>query len=72
MSSYEETNKKRNVLWNLIKKAMGQKKTMECVLIKRLIRKDKCGNFGRTPEKQKQYRNGSVYLIPFQNDFGDM
>ena len=51
MGSYEETNKKRNVLWNLIKKAMGQKKTMECVLIKKLIRKEKFGNVARNPEK---------------------
>ena len=47
MGSYEETNKKRNVLWNLIKKAMGRKKTMECVLLKKLIRKEKFGNFVR-------------------------
>ena len=52
MGSYEETNKKRHVLWNLIKKAMGQKKkTMECVLVKKLIRKEKFGNFARNPEK---------------------
>ena len=58
MGSYEETNKKRNVLWNLIKKAMGQKKTMECVLIKKLIRKEKFGNFARNPENENSTETG--------------
>ena len=58
MGSYEETNKKRNVLWNLIKKAMGRKKTTECVLLKKLIRKEQLGNFARNPGNENNTETG--------------
>ena len=42
----------------LLRKQWGKKKTMECVLIKKLIRKEKFGNFARNPEHENNTETG--------------